>query len=242
MKRALPLFVPSLMGCILVASLVVCCPDVDGAQAERAADGSSLATSGTKLLSPTRVQIGLASWYGRRWQGHPTASGERYDRHQPTAAHRTAPLGTQAVVTTLAHGYVVRVQLTDRGPHTRQRVLDLSYEAVRRLAMVRTGAARVKVALLAAALPLASLPGMPSTASPGRGRATLAWQRRRASSGRPAAGSYTPAPAGTRPVGRWGAPVCGPSTPPRPHRVLRSHTASHGRRPEPITRGRGERP
>jgi len=96
--------------------------------------------------------------------------------------------------------------------------------------------------LLAAALPLASLPGMPSTASPGRGRATLAWQRRRASSGRPAAGSYTPAPAGTRPVGRWGAPVCGPSTPPRPHRVLRSHTASHGRRPEPITRGRGERP
>jgi rare lipoprotein A (peptidoglycan hydrolase) len=155
MKRALPLFVPSLMGCILVASLVVCCPDVDGAQAERAAGGSSLATSGTKLLSPTRVQIGLASWYGRRWQGHPTASGERYDRHQPTAAHRTAPLGTQAVVTNLANGHTVWIRINDRGPHTRQRILDLSYEAARRLDMVRTGAARVKIEFLAASPPFA---------------------------------------------------------------------------------------
>jgi rare lipoprotein A (peptidoglycan hydrolase) len=180
----------------------------------------------------------MASWDGRYWQGRPTASGARSDRSQRTAAHRTASLGTQAVVTTLANG----VQITDRGPHTRQQILDLSHEAARRLAMVRTGAARVKVALLVAALPLTSLPGMPSTASPGRGRATLAWQRRRASSGRPAAGSYTPATAGTRPVGRWGDPVCGPSTPPRPHRVLRSHTGSPGRKPEPITRGRGDRP
>jgi rare lipoprotein A len=101
------------------------------------------------------VQIGLASWYGRRWQGRPTASGERYDRHQLTAAHRTAPLGTQAVVTNLANGYMVRVRINDRGPHTRHRILDLSYEAARRLDMVRTGAVRVKVEFLAASLPLA---------------------------------------------------------------------------------------
>jgi peptidoglycan lytic transglycosylase len=153
MKRALPLFVPSLTGCVLGASLVFGCPDVDGAQAGRAADGSPRATAGTQPLSPARVQIGLASWYGRRWQGRPTASGERYDRRQLTAAHRTAPLGTQAVVTNLANGHTVRVRINDRGPHTRHRILDLSYEAARQLDMVRTGAARVKVEFLAASPP-----------------------------------------------------------------------------------------
>jgi rare lipoprotein A len=155
MKRAWPLYTPSLTGCMLVASLCFGCLDVSGALARPVADGPPLATAGTKPLPPSRVQIGMASWYGRRWQGRPTASGERYDRHQPTAAHRTAPLGTQAVVTNLANGHVVRVRITDRGPHTRHRILDLSYEAARRLDMVRTGAARVKVEFLAAPPPLA---------------------------------------------------------------------------------------
>ena len=155
MKRDLPLFMPSLIGCVLVASLVFCCPDVYGALAGPAADGSPPATSGPKPLPPSRVQIGMASWYGRRWQGRPTASGEHYDRHQPTAAHRTAPLGTQAVVTNLANGHTVRIRINDRGPHTRHRILDLSYEAARRLDMVRTGAARVKIEFLAASPPFA---------------------------------------------------------------------------------------
>jgi rare lipoprotein A len=155
MKRALPLFVPSLTGCVLVASLVLCGPDVYGAPAGPGADGPPPATLGIKPRPPSQVQIGLASWYGRRWQGRPTASGERYDRHQLTAAHRTAPLGSQAIVTNVANGHVVRVRITDQGPHTRHRILDLSYEAARRLAMIRTGAARVKVELLAASAPLA---------------------------------------------------------------------------------------
>jgi len=79
MKRALPLFVPSLAGFVLAASLVFCCPDVDGAQAGPLADGPPPATLGTKPRSPSRVQIGMACWYGRRWQGRPTASGECYD-------------------------------------------------------------------------------------------------------------------------------------------------------------------
>jgi rare lipoprotein A len=155
MKRALPLFVPSLTGCVLVASLVLCRPDVSGARAGPLADGPPPATLGTKPRPLSRVQIGMASWYGRRWQGRPTASGERYDRHQPTAAHRTAPLGTQAVVTNLANGHTVLVRINDRGPHKRRRILDLSYEAARRLDMVRTGAARVKVEFLAASPPFA---------------------------------------------------------------------------------------
>src|SRR5687767_15451647 len=104
MKRALPLFVPSLTGCVLVASLVFGCPDVDGAQGGRTADGSPLATARTKPRPPSRAQIGLASRYGRRWQERLTATAERDDRHQLTAAHRTAPPGTQPVVTNRAMG------------------------------------------------------------------------------------------------------------------------------------------
>jgi len=155
MTRVSRLFVPSLTGCVLVASLVFSCPDVSGALVRPGADGLHSALAGPPPLSRSRVQIGLASWYGRGWQGRPTASGKRYDQHQLTAAHRTAPLGSQAIVTNMANGHVVRVRITDRGPHTRHRILDLSYEAARRLAMVRTGAARVQVEFLAAAPPFA---------------------------------------------------------------------------------------
>jgi rare lipoprotein A len=140
---------------MLVASLFFGYPEASGALARPVAGEPPLAIAGTKPLPLSRVQIGMASWYGRRWQGRLTASGERYDRHLPTAAHRTAPLGTQAVVTNLANGHVVWVRITDRGPHTRQRILDLSYEAARRLDIVRTGAARVKVEFLAASPPRA---------------------------------------------------------------------------------------
>jgi peptidoglycan lytic transglycosylase len=163
MKSVRHLFVPSLTGGVLVVSLVCGCPAVSGALAGPGADGPLRVTAGTPSLLPTRMQIGIASWYGRRWQGRLTASGARYDRSQLTAAHRTAPLGTQAVVTNLANGHTVRVRINDRGPHKRHRILDLSYEAARRLDMVRTGAARVKVEFLAASLPFASLPGGPKT-------------------------------------------------------------------------------
>ncbi len=155
MTRVSRLFALSLTGCVLVASLVFGCPDVSGALARPGADGIRSAPAGPPPLPPSRVQIGLASWYGRGWQGRPTASGERYDRHQLTAAHRTAPLGSQAIVTNMANGHVVRVRITDRGPHARHRILDLSYEAARRLAMVRTGAARVQIKFLVAAPPFA---------------------------------------------------------------------------------------
>jgi len=145
MTRAWPLGVPSLTGCMLVASLIFGSPDVPEALTGPVRDGASARAAVTHSSPHSRVQTGMASWYGRHWQGRPTASGERYDRHQLTAAHRTAPLGTHAIVTNLANGHVVRVRITDRGPHTRQRILDLSYEAARRLDMLHTGAARVKV-------------------------------------------------------------------------------------------------
>ena len=160
-QRGLPRCVPSLTGSVRIVSLVFGCPGVSRAQAGSGADGAPRRTVGP-FLPPSRVHMGLASWYGRRWQGRLTASGARDDRSPRTAAPRTAPLGTHAVVTTLAHGDMVRVWITDRRPHTRRRIRDRSSEAARRLAMVRTGATRVKSAWLTASSPLASLPGLPA--------------------------------------------------------------------------------
>lgn len=105
---------------------------------------------------PFRVQYGLASWYGREWHGQRTASGEIYDSGQLTAAHRTAPFGTYALVTNLENGRTAQVRINDRGPGTAGRVLDLSYAAARQLEMIRTGVTRVKVEFLAPRFPLPS--------------------------------------------------------------------------------------
>ncbi|MBM3223641.1 MAG: septal ring lytic transglycosylase RlpA family protein, partial [Candidatus Tectomicrobia bacterium] len=94
-------------------------------------------------------QYGLASWYGKERHGRRTASGEIYDSEQLTAAHRTAPFGTYALVTNLANGRTVQVRINDRGPSIPGRVIDLSYGAARQLDMVRAGVARVRVEWLA---------------------------------------------------------------------------------------------
>jgi rare lipoprotein A len=155
MTRVCPHGVLSLAGCLLAASLVCGGPVVAHALTHPGADGRPLALTGTPPRPSARVHTGLASWYGTRWQGRRTASGARYDRHQLTAAHRTAPFGTEAVVTNLANGHVVRVRITDRGPHTRQRILDLSYAAARQLDMLHTGTTRVQVEWLTTAPPRA---------------------------------------------------------------------------------------
>ena len=163
MKRALPLFVPSLTGWCARGQPRLVVPRRLRRPGRASSRRATTGHRGDKVQAPSQVHMGMASWYGRRWQGRPTASGARYDWHQPTAAHRTAPLGTQAVVMHVANGHTVRVQITDRGLHTRGRILDLSYEAARRLDMVRTGTARVQVEILAASPPFASLPGGPET-------------------------------------------------------------------------------
>lgn len=92
---------------------------------------------------------GRASWYGSAFHGNPTASGEPFDMHALTAAHRTLPLGSYARVSNLANGRSVVVKINDRGPHARRRTIDLSYAAAEELEMVRAGVARVEVAPIA---------------------------------------------------------------------------------------------
>lgn len=93
-------------------------------------------------------QIGIASWYGPKFHGRTTASGERYDMNDLTAAHKHAPLGTIALVENLSNGKKVRVRINDRGPFVGDRIIDLSYRAARKIAMVSSGTAKVKVTFL----------------------------------------------------------------------------------------------
>ena len=91
------------------------------------------------------AQVGRASWYGGRFHGRRTASGERFDQSRLTAASRTLPLGSRALVTNLDNGRTVEVEITDRGPYARARIIDLSRAAAHRLGMVKRGTARVRV-------------------------------------------------------------------------------------------------
>lgn len=86
---------------------------------------------------------GQASWYGRKFHGRRTSSGEPYDMYKMTAAHRTLPLPTYLRVTNLANGREVIVRVNDRGPFHADRVIDLSYAAAVRLDVIGNGTAPV---------------------------------------------------------------------------------------------------
>ena len=88
---------------------------------------------------------GLASWYGRRFQGKKTSSGEPYDMYAMTAAHPTLPIPSYARVTSLVNGRSVVVRINDRGPFHSNRLIDLSYTAAHKLGYLGQGSARVRV-------------------------------------------------------------------------------------------------
>ncbi|OLS59069.1 septal ring lytic transglycosylase RlpA family protein [Pseudomonas putida] len=90
-------------------------------------------------------ETGTASFYGSRHHGKRTASGEPFNQHGLTAAHRTLPFGTRVMVTNLKNDRSVVVRINDRGPHTRGRLIDLSKAAAQQLDMIRSGTARVRV-------------------------------------------------------------------------------------------------
>ncbi|ODT45921.1 MAG: hypothetical protein ABS70_02010 [Nitrospira sp. SCN 59-13] len=85
------------------------------------------------------VERGSASWYGPGFHGNRTANGEVYDMHKLTAAHRTLPLGSVAVVRSLTTGRQVTVRINDRGPFARGRILDLSLAGAQAVGMVGRG-------------------------------------------------------------------------------------------------------
>lgn len=91
---------------------------------------------------------GIASWYGAKFHGRRTSSGERYDMYAMTAAHKTLPIPTYVEVTNLRNGRRVVVRVNDRGPFLEGRIIDLSYAAAARLGMLESGTAPVEVRAL----------------------------------------------------------------------------------------------
>ena len=90
-------------------------------------------------------ETGVASWYGRDFQGRTTASGEIFDMNGVSAAHRTLPLGTVLSVTNLDNFKSIKVRINDRGPFVKGRVLELSFGAAKELGFASQGTARVKL-------------------------------------------------------------------------------------------------
>ncbi len=98
-------------------------------------------------LGPYRAR-GVATWYGRRYHGKQTSSGEVYDMYAMTAAHTTLPIPSYARVTNVNNGRSVVVRINDRGPFIGERLIDLSYVAAHRLDLLRTGSGLVEVETL----------------------------------------------------------------------------------------------
>ncbi|MXX76579.1 MAG: septal ring lytic transglycosylase RlpA family protein [Holophagales bacterium] len=99
------------------------------------------------LESPNRgtTQRGLASWYGAKFHGRPTASGEIYDMNRISAAHKQLPMGTVVLVKNRDNGRKLRVPINDRGPFIKGRIIDLSVAAARQLEMFGQGLANVRI-------------------------------------------------------------------------------------------------
>ena len=98
--------------------------------------------------APGYIERGIASWYGEEFHGRSTSSGEIYDMHALTAAHKLMPLGTVAKVTNLENGRSVIVKINDRGPFIDDRIIDLSYGSAGAIDMVETGLAPVEIEVL----------------------------------------------------------------------------------------------
>lgn len=118
-------------------------------------------------VAPFR-QEGVGSWYGRRFNGAATSSGEPYDMYGMTAAHPTLPIPSYARVTNLANGRSVVVRINDRGPFHSDRIIDLSYTAAWKLGYAEAGSARLEVDAIVpgAAPPVLAAAAAPAPAQP----------------------------------------------------------------------------
>lgn len=121
---------------------------------------------GLALSSLAQRQQGKASFYADKFEGRPTASGEKYKHSKLTAAHKTLPFGTRVRVTNLANQKQVEVVINDRGPYVDDRIIDLSKSAAESLGFVQQGLADVSVEVLDAGDGKSVVPGPVPDAAP----------------------------------------------------------------------------
>ena len=104
-----------------------------------------VALLGITAAMPALAEKGMASYYADALNGNSTASGEPYDKDDLTAAHRTLEFGTLVKVTNLDNGKSVTVRINDRGPHTKDRIIDVSGAAAAKLGLLDSGTAKVSL-------------------------------------------------------------------------------------------------
>jgi len=100
------------------------------------------------VYKASRISYGKASWYGKKFEGKKTASGELFRVNKKTAAHRVYPFGTKLRVTNLTNNRSVIVRVNDRGPYSKKRILDISESAANEIGLIKQGIADVKVELI----------------------------------------------------------------------------------------------
>jgi rare lipoprotein A len=109
---------------------------------QREDDSKSNKQDGSKY---SNKEEGIASWYGKDFQGKKTASGEAFDMNKLTAAHKKLPFGTMVKVTLIKSGKTVTVRINDRGPYVEGRIIDLSYEAAKQIGLDKAGVGKVRI-------------------------------------------------------------------------------------------------
>ena len=129
----------SLIFSIVVLSMLTAC-----------SSRSTLTTGSPKTIAYSRSHdlVGQASWYGKRFHGKLTASGETYNMRAYTAAHKTLPFGTVVRVINTANNKSVEVKINDRGPFFRGRVIDLSQKAFEQIGSTNQGVVPVRIEIL----------------------------------------------------------------------------------------------
>lgn len=156
------------MGALIVTVMLSACADTPGSgPTSQSVKRDTLSAPGTvgryKVGKPYQIkgtwyhpeedlgyeEVGMASWYGRKFHGRSTANGERYDMNAMTAAHRTLPLPSMVRVTNLSNGRSVKLRVNDRGPFAKQRIIDVSRRAAQELGFKNKGVTRVRVEILA---------------------------------------------------------------------------------------------
>lgn len=166
-KSLQALAVAGLLGLMPLAASSAAAPDATAARVDAATSAAVIelvpVQPGTEVTAPapaleepapsapqeTVIGRGSASYYAARFHGQRTASGERFDNNEMTAAHRTLPFGSLVRVTNPANGRSVVVRINDRGPFTRGRMIDVSRAAAEELGLVARGHATVELALVA---------------------------------------------------------------------------------------------
>jgi len=191
----------------------------------------------TPKHNPGYNVVGIASWYGDKFHGKPTATGEIYDKNDITAAHKTLPLNSMLYVTNLENGRTLMVRLNDRGPFIGDRIIDLSEAAAIALGTQGKGLGKVRVQYAGPADPMAPKRGVPAPQPQYEAPRVVETPRRIAPEYQPlrqqpsyeaqAPAPYTP-PVSSVPTPRVSAPVPAPIAPSAPQAIAPAQPADDG--------------